>query len=184
MANNTPILQKSIFLLPLISSLFLNQPLTHLSGHNPRLYKKSSGQWDLSPVHEQVATNDHQIIKLGDKLSGRIVPPLFHYSHRTIGSYLIKMHTYTTLEAKHMLLTKRHRSGRVYLPTFLLPYRLFVRQLVKLLFYRRGFLDGITGDLWCILSAYYEFAMAKKYYHLSRSARSAPVKSAPDQPLK
>ena len=166
-----------------IITVFLNRPLPHLFGNNVRLFKKSAGQWDTAPVHEQVLTATDQTIKLGDQWSGRLFPPLFHYSHRTVTSYLTKMYHYTTLDARHMFRTQRHRSGKKYYPSVFLPYRLFVRQLVKLLFYRRGFMDGLAGCLWCVLSAYYEFDMAKKYNRLSRTPPQYPLQAAaPDQP--
>ena len=167
-----------------IITIFLHRPLTHLEGNNLRLFKKSAGHWNDATVHEQVVSDSNQTIKLGDPLSGRLSSPLFHYSHRTISSYLKKMHYYTTLDAKQMYTTGHHRSGRSYQPSTLLPYRLFLRQLVKLLFYRRGFLDGIAGCTWCFLSAYYEYEMGKKYLRLNRIEPQIPFNpSSPDKPL-
>ena len=167
-----------------IITIFLHRPLTHLYGNNLRLFKKSAGHWNDAPVHEQVVAGNNQTIKLGDPLSGRLFPPLFHYSHHTSSSYLKKMHHYTTLDANQMYTTGQHRSGRSYQPSILLPYRLFLRQLVKLLFYRRGFLDGLAGYVWCVLSAYYEYDMSKKYVRLSRIEPQIPFNpSSPDKPL-
>lgn len=167
-----------------IITIFLQRPLNHLHGHNLRLFKKSAGHWNNVPVHEQVVTVSHQIIKLGDRLSGRLIPPLRHHSHRTIRSYLNKMHHYTTLDAKQMQTSGYHRSGRFYKATIILPYRLFLRQLFKMLFYRRGLLDGLAGITWCVLSAYYEYEMGKKYVQQSRSKLAVPANSSsPTKPL-
>jgi len=150
-----------------IVTIFLGQPLVHLYGHNLRLFRKQAGSWTQSHVHEQVATTSGQQLKLGDNLSQLLEPPLHHHSHQTISSYLKKMHHYTSLDAKHMLSTGLHRNSRKISPSFLLPLKLSLRQLIKLLFYRRGFLDGLPGIIWCFLSAYYEFEMSVKYLHLT-----------------
>jgi hypothetical protein len=73
------------------------------------------------------------------------------------------MHRYTTLDAEEMVQTGKHRSGRPIRPSWLLPWRLSLRQFVKLYFYRRGLLDGYAGFIWCVLSGYYEWEMGKKY---------------------
>lgn len=151
-----------------IVTVFLGKPLLHLYGHNARLFRKSAGHWTSAVVHEQVTTNDGHLISLGDDKSGLLDVSLLHYSHRTVSSYIGKMHHYTSLDAEQMHLTKKHRSGRDIKSSFLLPYRLSIRQFVKLLIYRRGLLDGMAGILWCALSAYYEYEMAKKYLVLSR----------------
>lgn len=154
-----------------IVTVFLRRPLTHLYGHNPRLFKKEAGVWTNAKVHEQVMLKNKQILKLGDQYSEVIKNPLLHHSHPTIKSYLNKMHTYTTLDAQQMGKTNKHRSGQSIKPSQLLPYYLSLKQFIKLYFYRRGFLDGYAGFLWCILSAYYEYEMAKKYRELKQSRK-------------
>lgn len=150
-----------------IVTVFLGQKLRHLYGHNPRLFKKSSGRWNEAFVHEQVQHIDEEVvITLGDSHSKKLQEPLLHHSHPTITSYLKSMHQYTALDAKEMAATDKHRSGRPVKPTFLLPPKLAIRQFIKLLFYRRGFLDGLPGLIWCTLSAYYEWEMGYKYLSL------------------
>lgn len=153
-----------------VTTVFLGKPLNHLGGHNLRLFKKSSGRWNQNHVHEQVQryqkrpqTTDFQVVSLDDNFSKILEHPLLHHSHPTINSYLKKMHHYTSLDAKQMTITQRHRSGRSINPTWWLPYHLAARQLIKLLFYRRGILDGRPGLIWCGLSSYYEWEMARKY---------------------
>ncbi|MEX1997110.1 MAG: glycosyltransferase family 2 protein [Candidatus Andersenbacteria bacterium] len=154
-------------------NIFLGQPLYHLYGHNPRLFKKGRGQWSARYVHEQVErfatpTTEKIVITLGDPYSRLLSEPLLHHSHPSIHSYLEKMHRYTSLDAQYMLTTHRHRSGRVITPSVMLPWTLAVRQFIKLLLYRRGLLDGWPGILWCSLSAYYEWEMGKKYLALKQ----------------
>lgn len=150
-----------------IITVFLHTALHHLYGHNPRLFKKQSGRWSNAYVHEQVEHTDEEItIRLNDTHSKRLLHPLLHHSHATIASYLTSMHQYTTLDAKQMSEHDRHRTGRSVKPTLLLPFHLATRQFIKLALWRRGILDGFQGLLWCILSAYYEWEMARKYLWL------------------
>lgn len=150
-----------------IVTIFLGEKLTRMYGHNPRLFKKSAGKWTDANVHEQVKRLDTgEIIKLGGKKTGKLNNRLLHYSHPTIKSYLKKMHNYTTLDAKEMARTNTHRSGRPVKPSLLLPYKLAIRQFLKLLIYRKGFKNGKAGFIWSTLSAYYEFEMARKYKKL------------------
>lgn len=152
-----------------IITIFLGQPLKHLYGHNPRLFRKRTARWTDADVHEQVVRINEKRqspIHLGDPDTGLITQPLIHHSHASIRSYLKKMHHYSSLDAKYMVYTGRHRSGRRVQPRWWLPYYLAARQLVKLLFYRRGIFDGWAGCVWCILSAYYEWEMGQKYRNI------------------
>lgn len=156
-----------------IVTVFLGRPLRHLSGHNPRLFKKSAGQWTDAPVHEQVeryadhaSLSDFALVHLDDRFSTVVPEPLLHHSHQTLASYLRKMHRYTSLDAEQMVKTNCHRSGRSVKASWLLPWRLALRQFLKLAFYRRGLLDGYAGCIWCLLSSYYEWEMGKKFNKL------------------
>jgi len=148
-----------------VLDIFLGSPLNHLTGHNLRLFKKSAGRWTNQPVHEQVETLTGQRLKLTPN-SPILINPLIHHSHATIKSYLNKMRRYTSLDAQQMGATGHHRSGRPVSPSFLLPYKLAARQFIKLLIYKKGLLDGYSGFIWSLLSAYYEYEMAQKYLKL------------------
>lgn len=147
-----------------VEDIFLGKRLRHLVGHNPRLVQKNTAIWNKNPVHEQLLYTDTQhIVKYKDGRSGEITTPIIHHSHETVASYLQKMHRYTSLDARRMRQTGTHRSGRSIKDSILLPYTLGLRQFVKLLVYKKGMLDGWQGVAWCVLSAYYEFEMGKKY---------------------
>ena len=111
-------------------------------------------------------------MKLGDNKSAQLTEPLWHYSHATIRSYLDKMHRYTTLDAEQMVQTGKHRSGRPVEPEAHLPWELAARQFVKMYVYKKGFLDGSAGLIWCALSAYYEWEMGYKYIRLKEALGS------------
>lgn len=154
-----------------IVTVFLGQPLWHLYGHNPRLFNKHAGVWTQTLVHEQVENlHTKTTIRLGDQYSAVIKQPLLHHSHATIASYLEKMQRYASLDAQEMAKTDKHRSGRLVKPYVFLPVYLYVRQFAKMYVYRHGFLDGYAGFMWCALSAYYEFVMAKKYLTLKNNS--------------
>jgi glycosyltransferase involved in cell wall biosynthesis len=146
-----------------IVTVFLGKALRHLYGHNPRLFRKSAGHWTADYVHEQVQLTNGTRLKLGDKYSKLLPGVLLHYSHDTIRSYLNKMRHYTTLEAKEMRRTGTHRSGKPVTRSLLLPWHLSSRQFIKLFFYRHGWKDGWAGCIWCVMSAYYEFELGRKF---------------------
>ncbi len=154
-----------------VVTTFLNKPLNHLSGHNLRLFRKSYGRWTNASVHEQVIKTiprNETTIKLGDDSSLILAGTLVHHSHQNISSYLRRMHRYTTLDANEMWKRKMHRSGRIIKPFQFLPQYLALRQFLKLYIYRSGWLDGLAGWLWCILSSYYEYEMGRKFLILAR----------------
>ncbi|MEX2055090.1 MAG: hypothetical protein WD972_02815, partial [Candidatus Andersenbacteria bacterium] len=154
-----------------ILTVFLCLPLRHLPSHNLRLFRKSAGHWSDSSVHEQVRTTTGQQLRLGDELSAVLIAPLKHHSHATVAEYLTTMHQYTTLDAKEMLLSGQHRSGRMVHASWWLPWQLSLRQFLKLFFYRHGWRDGVAGWQWCVLSAYYEWEMAQKFRGLSQDTK-------------
>ncbi len=150
-----------------IATVFLGRPLRHLHGHNLRLFKKDHGRWTESYVHEQVEDTTGKQLTLRDSNTTILAGPLLHYSHPTVASYLLTMHQYTSLEAQQMAKTNQHRSGRPVRRSWFLPLYLGARQLVKLLFYRKGILDGVPGITWCVLSAYYEWELGIKFVRLA-----------------
>ena len=155
----------NIYWLRLVT-IFLHKPLRHLYGHNPRLFRREAAQWDGRRVHEQLVRKNGQRVRLGGGETGLIKEPLLHYSHETVKAYRQKMHYYTGLEAEEMAKTNRHRSGRRIQPTVWLGVWLGMRQTLKMMFYRRGALDGYAGWVWCVLSGYYELEAIKKYIRI------------------
>lgn len=146
-----------------IVTVFLSKPLRHLYGHNPRLICKNAGHWTSDLAHEQVTKLDGTRIKLGDAHSQLLKGILLHHSHDTLASYLKKMQLYTELEAKQMRRTGKHRSGKLVTRSLLLPWRLSIHQFIKLFLYRHGWKDSWAGFMWCLMSAYYEFELGRKF---------------------
>ncbi|MDA1169493.1 MAG: glycosyltransferase family 2 protein [bacterium] len=146
-----------------IEDIFLGKRMKHLIGHNPRFVKKGAAQWSDKKVHEQMIYTGGTIAVYKDSISGELDLPIIHQSYATISDYVKKMHVYTTLDAQDMQKNNTHRSGRKVNRSFMLPYALAFRQAIKLLFYKKGILDGWPGITWSFLSAYYEFEMGQKY---------------------
>lgn len=165
--------ESDYYWIPVIT-VFLGKHLRHMIGYNPRLLKRSKGYWSDSLVHEQIITSDGTQVKLGDTISKKLSHPLIHYSHTTVSSYIQKMHIYTTLDAQQMAHDGKHRSGKNVIPSISLLLILALKQFTKLFFYKKGFLDGWQGWMWCFLSSYYEWEMGRKYLsNVKRKAKSA-----------
>jgi len=105
-----------------------------------RLFKKASARYGDKIIHEGIKIKG----KVG-KLNSRI----YHYSYDTLDEYFEKFNKYTTLIAK-----EKYKNGqRFHVWHFLrLPWEFVLRFFIKL-----GFLDGIPGLVYSILSAWYAF---------------------------
>lgn len=109
-----------------------------------RLFPRGHASW-VQPVHEMLKT---------DLSCRRLNSKLLHFSTRDISHYQKKIKDYVPLELETMR-RKRIRPG-------LFP--VLWRPLAKfffLYFWKFGFLDGITGLQYALLSAYYT---AVKYF--------------------
>ena len=102
----------------------------------------------------------HETIELA--MPGRLRHVLRHESTPTVASYMRKLNHYTSLEAQ--LLTER---GEKVDPKKIKrrPVQVFVYRH----FFQRGFLDGIEGFLFSVLSAYYEFI--RRIKHAERTVK-------------
>jgi glycosyltransferase involved in cell wall biosynthesis len=155
-----------------IVTIFLGKPLPHLHGYNLRLFRRDSGYWDNRAVHERVRRRrDHTPVDLHAPDARHLRTPLLHHSHRTVRSYLRRMHHYTSLEVKEMLQTGRDRLGKP-LPEFdarnIFSRACFLcdragRQLWRRFWRQQGWRDGWAGILWSGLSVWYEIVMARKF---------------------
>lgn len=88
--------------------------------------------------------------------------PLLHHSTPTVRDYMKKLNQYTSLEAA-MLVEKKETFDASKIksrPLFLFIY---------LHFFKQGFLDGMEGFLFSVLSAYYEFVRQAKHWERGSS---------------
>jgi glycosyltransferase involved in cell wall biosynthesis len=117
-----------------------------------RLFRKESGNFDESVVHEKVEIEGP---------TARLHNDLLHYSYPTLDSYFDKFNRYTRLAAE-----EAHRRG-----DRAGAYDIIVRPaacFVKHYFLRRGFLDGLEGLMISALSACYVLAKYAKLRDLAR----------------
>jgi glycosyltransferase involved in cell wall biosynthesis len=121
---------------------FLGKPIRH-SGWFPeyvlRFFKRGKGAFSSRLVHEGVKVDGSQ-----GKLSGL----LYHYSYKTLESYIDKLNIYSTLNAQEL-----HKSGKRsnLLDIIFHPPATFIKMyLIKF-----GFFDGFNGLVLALLSSFH-----------------------------
>lgn len=110
----------------------------------------------------------HEILKVDGKIKnmrGHII----HHSFRNRRQWLKKIELYTDLEAKN-LIKKGRRFSLIYL--FGKPLKEFYWRFIQL----RGFLDGLVGLQFALMSAYYRFKTAMKIRKIDSRSKSGMTK--------
>lgn len=136
-------------------NMFLGKPLIH-AGVYPdaviRLFKKGKARLPGKSVHEQMEV-DGQIAWLFNDLE--------HHDSPTLSRYLTRANRYTDLTAAELKAKNTPKNIFTLLFfTILKPKFVFI----KLYFRHKGFLDGIRGFLWSLLSALHFPIAYWKYY--------------------
>ncbi len=114
-----------------------------------RLIRKSAARFE-GLMHERIYYSGKTI---------KLKNPLLHYSTNSISSYMAKLNLYMNLEAK-ILEKRRFVVGEKEMKQR--PFKVFCSHY----FIKLGFLDGLEGFLFCILSAYYEFIRLLKKWEI------------------
>jgi glycosyltransferase involved in cell wall biosynthesis len=119
-----------------------------------RLFDRRKGRYEEKWVHANV---------LLDGRPGRIEQVLTHYTYRNWDEYFERFGRYTTWAAKDLLEAGKHAG----------VFNLFFRPLFR--FYKQyvwhaGFLDGRTGLILCMLSAFSVFTRYAKLYNMRKEA--------------
>lgn len=112
-----------------------------------RLAKKGEGEWD-GVVHEKW--------KVKGKI-GILQNPIIHYPHQSLTEFLQDINFYTTLRAKEQYLRKVKTN---ILSIVLNPSAKFVLNY----FFKRGFLDGISGLIHALLMSFHSFLVRGKLW--------------------
>jgi glycosyltransferase involved in cell wall biosynthesis len=134
---------------------FLGKPVRH-SGWYPdhilRFFKNGKGKFSERLVHESVRI-DGQI--------GKLEGLLFHYSYKTLESYLEKLNIYSSMNAQEL-----HRSGKSshLIDILFHPPATFLKMYI----FHAGFLDGFDGFLLAGLSSFNVFLKYVKLRELGR----------------
>ena len=120
-----------------------------------RLFRKTSGKFNDSLVHEKVIV---------EGTVGKLQNPILHYSYPDIETYFNKFEKYTSLAAQEL-----YNKGKKFHVAALIfkPIASFFRHYVTGL----GFLDGIEGFLIAVLSAFGVVTRYVKLRSLEKAAR-------------
>lgn len=139
---------------------FMGRWMNHSSwypGYVPRLYNRHRGEWGgLSPHGVFVA----------DGRKAKLKGDILHILGRTFAEYAISTLKYHAVSARTY-----HQAGRRYR-----WHQITIRPLVTFLhkyFWRLGFLDGVPGLAYSVLSAFGVFA---KYVSLREVERNTPLR--------
>jgi glycosyltransferase involved in cell wall biosynthesis len=119
-----------------------------------RLFDKNKGRFNNKAVHESVQIQSGTI--------GVISEPMMHYTYPSVSSHLNKMNTYSELGASEKA-KKGHASN---------PFSAVLRGLakfVKMYVLKLGFLDGLTGFVLCLNSAYGVYLKYIKLWMINKS---------------
>lgn len=111
----------------------------------------------------------HETASFGGKI-GDLRAPLLHYSTPDAASYMHKLNAYTALEAR--LLKERGASFRR-TDLAIRPIGRFLQMYIV----QAGFLDGRTGLVFALLSAYYEAVRYFKFCEISARVTRHPRES-------
>jgi len=114
-----------------------------------RLYHKNAAAWQ-SAVHEKLVIQ-------GDV--GILTSPLLHYSHLTINKFMMKMNTYTDIEARRWYEEGIRKNWSIIIFSSI---RIFCLEYIQ----RQGFRDKGHGFVLAILMSVYHFLARIKLWEL------------------
>jgi glycosyltransferase involved in cell wall biosynthesis len=120
-----------------------------------RLFRRGAARWE-GGVHERLQIRGR---------IGRLDGWLSHHTMPDLHAFLVKMHRYTSLEARARLAAGRRPSWR---DAWMAPVRESFRRLV----WKQGLLDGPQGWAFCLLSGLSEWILAREHRRLWRAADS------------
>jgi glycosyltransferase involved in cell wall biosynthesis len=135
---------------------FLGREIRHC-GWRPdwqlRLFRAGKGKFEERPVHEALRV---------DGPAGRLQNVLDHFSYRTVGDYLVRMNTYTSLAAQ-----ERHKKGKAFSHGRLLfdPGWTFI----KMFGLKSGWRDGFPGLTLCLLSSLNTLVKHAKHWEIEKN---------------
>lgn len=126
-------------------SFFINKFIRHCGwypDYSLRLFRKSLCiKFNDAEVHESIKYNGKY---------GKMINEIIHYTDNDFEHYSEKMNNYTSLSANELSKSKRKSgfSDLIFRPFF---------AFFKMYFLKIGFMDGYTGLILCLLSAYHVF---------------------------
>ncbi len=112
-----------------------------------KLFKRGYGKYEAAPVHETIKINGK---------SGYLKNFLLHYTAESIHKHIETVNKYTELEVEDL-------KNKNYVPT---GYSILLKwffMFIKNYFFKTGFLDGLKGLVYNVISACYIFIKEIKY---------------------
>jgi glycosyltransferase involved in cell wall biosynthesis len=116
-----------------------------------RLFKRDKAEFSHSMVHEKVEVTGK---------TGYLRNDLLHYTDPNFDHYLEKLNRYTSLGAEELF--RKGRSAKLFDVIFR-PWAVFF----KMFFVKKGFLDGLSGFILAVSSAFHVFSKYVKLWHLN-----------------
>ena len=116
-----------------------------------RVFRKSCGNFDRSPVHERVVIADLKAVTLASAYE--------HHSYPSIEHYVDKMNRYTSAGAAAVF--RRHSWCPARLRALLFPFK-----FIQFYFLQLNFLNGWPGFVWSVLSCHAFFIKYVKVFTL------------------
>ena len=143
-------------------SFYLGKLIQHCGWNKDyplRLFEKSKGKFNHKIIHESIEMHDGR--------TGTIDEVLFHYTYPDLSSHLSKINAYSTLGATELFEKgKRSSIGEA-----------MVRgafKFLKMYILQRGFLDGRTGFILCIHSAFGVYLKYLKLWEMCQRKKGGP----------
>lgn len=115
-----------------------------------RLFRKDKAKFSHSMVHEKVCVEGK---------AGYLKNDLLHYTDPNFDHYLEKLNRYTSLGVEELF--KKGKKAKLFDVTFR-PLAVFF----KMYFVKKGFLDGVSGFILAVSSAFHVFSKYVKLWHL------------------
>lgn len=112
-----------------------------------RLARKTAGHWE-GKVHERWKIRG---------ISGKLVNPILHFPHQTLGEFLREVNFYTDIRAREL----KDKNTKVYFWSILLyPLGKFVLNYL----FKRGFMDGTHGLVFAVIMSLHSFLVRGKLW--------------------
>lgn len=112
-----------------------------------RLAKKAAGQWE-GKIHEEWKVR---------RLVGKLINPIFHFPHATIGEFLKEINFYTDIRANEL----RDKNTKVFFWSILLyPLGKFISNYI----FKMGVMDGMHGLVFAIIMSFHSFLVRSKLW--------------------
>lgn len=123
-----------------------------------RLFKKDKAKFIDSVVHERAEVNGR---------IGYLKNALLHYTDPNFDHYLEKLNRYTSLGAEELF--RKGKRAKLF-DLILRPLAVFF----KMYFVKKGFLDGLSGFILAVSSAFHVFSKYVKLWHLGSVPDGSP----------